>query len=144
MRQFLKRRLGSIFAIALTIAIVSPTVVAASVTPRTAYQRAKYTVSVSGGTWNGKDAGHLWGLTTDETVFNVSVTSTTAKTVSADMYKVVPLWFDTEVAHIDDFTGGPGDWTRAAPFYVTDTSSAYYATVTSKDALGAQGWVSVM
>lgn len=144
MRQFLKRRLGSLFAIALTIAIVSPTVVAASVTPRTAYQRAEYTIPVGGGTWNGKDRGHLWGLTSDETVFNVSVTSSSAKTVSAYLYRVNKWWWDEETAKIENFTGGPGDWTRAAPFYVTDTSSAYYATVTSKDALGAQGWVSVM
>lgn len=116
MRQFLKRRLGSIFAIALTIAIVSPTVIAASVTPRTAYQRAKYTVPVGGGTWNGKDVGHLWGLTTDETVFNVSVTSSSIKTVSADLYKVVVWAPDDWIDGINNFTGGPGDWTRTAPF----------------------------
>lgn len=124
--------------------VTKQSVVAASVTPRTTYQRAQYTLPVGGGTWNGKDAGHLWGLTTDETVFNISVTSSTAKTVSGALYKVVTLWSDTRIAHIDNFTGGPGDWARTAPFHVTDTASAYYATVTSQDPLGAQGWVSVM
>lgn len=138
----IKCKIASIAAVVLALSILAPTALAAEITPFTAYQSASYTIPQGGGTWNGKSNDKLWTVTADETRFNVSITSSTDKTVSADLYKIIVWWPDSVVKSISSFTGSNGDWTSTDSF-IPDEDAAHYAVVRSSDANGVTGYVSV-
>ena len=147
MKRHVKVRLASIIAVALAIAIVSPTVLAADIMPLTAYQSSDYTIPQKQTVWNGKTNNVLWTLTSGETIFSISITSTQEKTVSGALYKVVTLFPDSEIVSIASFTRKGSDaknWESSSPFNAADTSSGYYAVVYTQDnPLGVMGRVSV-
>lgn len=143
MKRSIKTMVASALAIVLTVAVISPTVFASGIMPMTDYQSADYAIPMGGGTWNGKTEGHLWTLTKNSTVFNISVTSTTDKTVWGSLYRVVTLAPDTKIISIEKFTESNNGWRPSAAFVPSNTTSSYYATVTSADSLGVEGRVSV-
>lgn len=142
MKKKFRSMLAATLVIVMALTVTAPAALAMEIVPMTAYQSADYSITQGGGTWNGKTNGYMWTMTADETRFNVSITSTTDKTVSAKLYKIVEYWPDSVVKTISSFTGSNGEWT-CTDWFVPDVGPSYYATVTSTDTNGVVGRVSV-
>lgn len=133
----LKNMLISVLAVVLVLCSVLPTAFAAT---QSAYQSADYSVR-KGETWNGKSIGHLWYVDQQETRFNVSILSSSTKTVTARLYQVNAGWFDSVVATLE-LTGSNGDW-KPGSYDIFDNTHAHYATVYTNSSGGATGRVSI-
>lgn len=141
MRRNRKRWFGTTIGLILAIVTILPTVLAADVQPRTQYQSAEYNIDRGETEWDGKTLGYYWYVDREETRFNLSITSSSTKTVTATYYKVVAYSPD-EVIDSITLSGCNGDW-DSTQYYILDHQNAYYAIVTTTSSSGAKGVVSV-
>ena len=137
--KFLKR-IPSLLLAAMSLSVCCSAALAANIMPLTAYQSADYSIAQGATSWSGK-SDHLWTMTADETRFNISITSTAEKTVTGKLYKVVTLGPDTVVQTVT-LTGKNGDWDSSVAF-IPSTTASHYAVVTTQEAYGVTGRVSV-
>ena len=133
----LKNMLISVLAVVLVLCSVLPTAFAAT---QSAYQSADYSIQ-QGGTWEGKKTGDLWYVDSQETRFNVSILSTSTKTVTAVLYKVRAYLPDYPEVSLS-LTGSNGTW-KPSEYMILDHQHAYYATVHTNSSGGATGRVSI-
>ena len=94
-----------------------------------------------GGTWDGKNTGHLWYVDTQPTRLNLAITSSSTKTVAASLNRVNYLLPDTKIVGIS-LTGSNGQWT-SSDYYVLNNTHAHYGKAYSASTGGATGRVSI-
>ncbi len=127
----------SAMVVVVVVSFLIPSIFAATTT---AYQYVDFSVA-QGGTWDGKNTGHLWYVDTQPTRLNLAITSSSTKTVAASLNRVNYLLPDTKIVGIS-LTGSNGQWT-SSDYYVLNNTHAHYGKAYSASTGGATGRVSI-
>lgn len=88
--------------------------------------------------WSGK-SNHLWLFSsTDEATFSASITNTTHKNITAELWQIRVFLPDSKILSlsISGANGASGSTT-----FTPQTSNSYYAKIKNSDKTGANGTV---
>lgn len=136
----MKKRMISMFALALAMFIMIPTAFAATVAMERSDQSAEYAISMGSGRreWNGKSENKLWKIEKVETKWYVSILTQAEREVNADLRYVVELWPDSTVLSMT-VKGMNGASECKGPFVPANVSHGYYAVISTENEYGVTG-----
>lgn len=103
--------------------------------------RSFYSISTTSAGYNGKDENLLFRFSSEvETQWNVSITTTQARTINAQLKYVKEYSLDTTVSSISSFEGSSNNW--MTKYFVPDDARSYYVCVQEPAGNGVSGYYS--